>query len=57
MRGRMLIGKEGTYAAHRNILHVQVSKSGTCNCFQVTGQLATLKWSRGPDNVTCVNEG
>ena len=25
--------------------------------FQVTGQIANLKWSRGPDNVTHVNEG
>ena len=31
--------------------------AGTCNFFQVTGQITTLKWSRGPDNVTRVNEG
>ena len=32
-------------------------KAGTCNFFQVTGQIATLEWSRGPDNVRHVNEG
>ena len=31
--------------------------SGTCNFFQVAGQIATLKWIRGPDNVTSVNGG
>ena len=30
---------------------------GTCNLFQVTGQIATLQWSPGPDNVEHVNEG
>ena len=33
------------------------SRTGTCNFFQVTGQIATMKWGRGPDNVTHVNEG
>ena len=36
---------------------IAASKAGTCNFFQVTGQITTLKWSRGPDNVTHVNEG
>ena len=29
-------------------------KPGTCNFFQVAGQIATLQWSQGPDNVTHV---
>ena len=33
------------------------TKTGTCNLFQVTGQIATLQWSPGPDNVEPVNEG
>ena len=42
----------------RECIHDVTSvRSGTCNFFQVTGQIATLKWSRGPDNVTRVNEG
>ena len=32
-------------------------RPGTCNFFQVTGQITTLQWSRGPDNSTHVNEG
>ena len=32
-------------------------RPGTCNLCQVTGQIATLQWSRGPDNVEHVNEG
>ena len=32
-------------------------RPGTCNLFQVTGQIATLQWSPGPDNVEHVNEG
>ena len=36
---------------------VATSMSGTCKFFQVTGQIATLQWSRGPDNVEHVNEG
>ena len=30
----------------------RVTRSGTCNFFQVTGQIATLQWSRGPGNGT-----
>ena len=32
-------------------------RPGTCNLFQVTGQIATLQWSPGPDNIEHVNEG
>ena len=31
--------------------------AGTCNFFQVTGQIATIQWGRGPDSVKHVNEG
>ena len=34
-----------------------VCRPGTCNLFHVTGQIATLQWSPGPDNVEHVNEG
>ena len=43
------------FYVHMHMVHIV--DSGTCNFFQVTGQRATLKWSRGPDNVTRVNEG
>ena len=40
------------------IVHgIRYFRSGTCNFFQVAGQIATLKWSRGPDNITSVNGG
>ena len=35
---------------------IVVPNAGTCNFFQVTGQIAT-QWNRGPDNGTHVNEG
>ena len=38
-------------------IYVGDSIAGTSNLVQVTGQIATLQWSRGPDNVEHVNEG
>ena len=39
-----------------NDLRIRTSRPGTCNLFQVTGQIATLQWSPVPDNVEHVNE-
>ena len=36
---------------------MEASIAGTYNLCQVTGQIATLQWSRGPDNIEHVNEG
>ena len=38
-------------------LKSQVGLLQSRQLFQVRGQMANLKWSRGPDNVTHVNEG